>query len=228
MAGLAETGETAGEDRRRVRPGSRCRRGRGRGLGNLGANDIDIALEIRAVFDHDARRADIAHQLGFLADVDPVAGLDVPMQATQHDDLFRLHAGADLSLQTDGEAVFLHFYGAFHFAVDGQVLAAKNLPFHDDRFSEHGIAGARRIKGLCGAIRNTGHWTCLLGGLRLDRLRRRRSRLSRDWLGCWLFFFFTPIPHLRASPCLNCSNNPTTVAEFGEMLPRPKTLRTYS
>ena len=138
----------------------------------------------------------------------------------------RLHAGPDLSVRTDGQAVFLHFDGAFHFAVNGQVLAAEDLPFHHDRLSEHGIAGARRIKGLSGAIGTLDIGLVSLAGCGLTGCGVG-ERLSRDWLGCWLFFFFTPIPHLRASPCLNCSNNPTTVAKFGEMLPRPKTLRPY-
>src|SRR5258706_4905937 len=65
---LAGTG-ASGEGRATLRRGGRSyglrlwRRSR-RGYGTLRADDIDIALEIGSILDHDARRADVAHQFG--------------------------------------------------------------------------------------------------------------------------------------------------------------------
>ena len=102
-----------------MRSRSRCSRGGRRGLRNLSPNDIHVALEIRAVFDHDACGLDIAYEFRFLADVDPVSGLDVPVQGAQHDHLAGFDAGANLPVRADRKTMFLHLNGAFHFAVDG-------------------------------------------------------------------------------------------------------------
>ena len=96
--------------------GSSLRRRRGRcgsgsgfrgGSGRFGAHDIDVALEVGPVFNHNARGLDIAVQLRLAADVDLIASLAIAVNGTQYDQLPRLDAGFQLPVRADGQAVFL-------------------------------------------------------------------------------------------------------------------------
>src|SRR5579872_1923564 len=166
-------------------------------LGNLarrlGPDDVDIALEIRAVLDHDAGGLDIADELGVLAYIELVGGFDVSMNGAEHDDFARFHAGENLAVGADGEAMLLELDGAFHFAVDGQILAAENLSFDDNGLAERGLTSMRiEVRLGDGASWERRHRNSLLG--KLGRSRRGRSRL-----GCVMLFFLTAVPHGSAS-----------------------------
>src|ERR1019366_6319512 len=61
------------------RRNGRLRLGRPRHLNGLRLHDVDTPLEIRAILDDDARRADIPGQLGILADLNLLRGLHVSL-----------------------------------------------------------------------------------------------------------------------------------------------------
>src|SRR5580698_6585441 len=90
--------------------------GRGRS-GCLGPRDVDAALEIGSVFDHNAGSFDVAHQLGVFADVDLVGGFDISVNGAQHHHFARLYTRLQLAVRSDGKAVLVQFDGAIDLAV---------------------------------------------------------------------------------------------------------------
>ena len=118
---------------------------RGR-LGRFRLDDIDAALEVCAIFNDDAGGADIAHQLGILADLDLLVGFHVALNGAQSDHFPRFYAGADHAVGPDGELVLKRLHCAFHFAIDIKIFPAVDLADDFDGLSDTGGAG-----GLCGS-----------------------------------------------------------------------------
>ena len=102
-----------------------ARRLRLRACAAFGFRNIDAALEIRAVFDHDAAGLDITDQLRFLLDIDLVGRLDIALNRALDDDLTRLESRLHSGVGADGQAMLVALDGAFHFAIDGQIFSAK-------------------------------------------------------------------------------------------------------
>src|ERR1035438_3034781 len=76
------------------RRNGRLRLGR-RHLDGLRLHDVDTPLEVGAILDDDARRADIPGQLGILADLNLLGGLHVSLNSAERDYLARFHGGAN-------------------------------------------------------------------------------------------------------------------------------------
>src|SRR5271166_1712027 len=89
---------------------SRCRRPRRRRV----FRDVDAALEVSAVLDHDAGGLDISHQLGFFLDVDLVGGFDITLNGAVNDDLASLESRLDPSVRSYGQAMLMTLDGSFH------------------------------------------------------------------------------------------------------------------
>jgi hypothetical protein len=107
-----------------------------RRLTRLRLDDIDAALEISAVFDDDAGRADVAEQFRVLADLQTLEGFHVALYGSQHQDFTRLDRGLYGAVRADGQLVFGGFQRAFHRAVHVEVFLAVNLADYLDRFSD--------------------------------------------------------------------------------------------
>src|SRR6185369_17152217 len=83
-----------------------------------GLADIDSALEVRAVFDADALRDDIAGQRTFVADVHAVRSRHVAANLALHNDLAGGHVSSDNAVTSDSNAVARQIDGAFDTAID--------------------------------------------------------------------------------------------------------------
>ena len=128
----------AGAPARRAAPAALAER-----LGRFGLHDVDAALEVRAVLDDDARRADVPDQFGILADLNLVRGLHVALDGAQRHHFARLDGRAHGPVRPDRQLVLQGFHGAFHFAIDVQVFAAENLANHFHGLPDGGRTSAR-------------------------------------------------------------------------------------
>ena len=126
-----------GDSSRRRRGGCRCGRLRlGGGTGRFRLDDIDAALEVRAILDDDARRADVAHQARVLADLDLIRAFHIALNGAQRNHFTRLDTGMDVAIGTDGELVLQQLDGALQVSIDIQIFLAEDLADDLDSFPD--------------------------------------------------------------------------------------------
>ena len=128
---------------------------------------------MRAFGDGDARRHDVAIHRPVIADVDLVAGRDVPGHLAENDHRLREDLRLDPPVRADCEHVIAQLNCAFDVTFDSEILAAVELALDDDRFPNvHDVllhVMARLWRTRAGPRR------CWRGGLRRSRLSARRS-----------------------------------------------------
>lgn len=145
----------------------------------LSGLNIDPALEIRTVLDHDAGRLNIAHEAGILANENLIERLYVPLDHAIHVHFHRGKIlGFQLSVRPDGEAASDELHCALHVAVYRQILFAINLALDAHVRAEHRRAAAWRGIVLHRVRR-------LYSGRGLRRWRRLRPQIR----------FVLTIPH---------------------------------
>src|SRR6266496_401156 len=80
--------------------------------------DIDSALEEGAIFNRDSGCHDVAGQGTVAADVHAVAGSQVALHFSEHDDFAGIDVGRDYAVAPDGDAVASQVDGAFYASVN--------------------------------------------------------------------------------------------------------------
>src|SRR5437764_1163688 len=114
-----------------------CRGGESFGS-DFWAADIDTALEIRTVFDHDSGGLDIADQLRVFTNEHLIGGVNTPLEGANDDHLACLD-GVDLhgAGRTDGQAMLRDVNTPLNLSIDGEIFLAMNLTFDDHAFPQH-------------------------------------------------------------------------------------------
>src|SRR5690349_3780989 len=109
----------------------------------LGSNDVDAALEIRAVVDADAGALDVSDETPLFADRDLFGDFHVAADAAENDHFASLDVRANLAVGTYGEQA-LRFQRAFDIAIHQQFLPRADLAFH-----AHGRPNRGRLRVGC-------------------------------------------------------------------------------
>jgi hypothetical protein len=109
-------------------------------------NDIDPALEIRAVLDHNSGGLDVAFKAGTRAKHEAPDGLDVAFRRAGHDHLTGLDVRIGLPARPDGETA-VHFHLAFPLAVQMDLLAARHSALNPHCLTDDSNARNRATSG---------------------------------------------------------------------------------
>src|SRR5579872_2314929 len=138
--------------------------------------DLDRALKVGAVFDHDARRGEVAVDRAVLLDLDAIFRAKIALHRPVDNHFTGDDIGGDLGGRADGELPLVELDQSFDRTVDQEVLAAGDLALHMQARSEP----------RAGAVVGCTQWTqriCRHCGFFLPR---RRSRLRRliYWIHC--------------------------------------------
>src|SRR5262249_6096731 len=96
---------------------------------------VDAATKVRALGNGNPGRDDVAVDRPVVADVNLVTGGDVPRHFAEHDHGLREHLGLDPAVGADRQHMVAQLNGAFDVAFNGQVFAAVQLAFDDDRLA---------------------------------------------------------------------------------------------
>src|SRR5207244_8879230 len=113
----------------------RSRRRGGSGLGKSAATrlflrgliDFDGALKVSAVFDHDARRGEIAYDRTILLDLDTIFRAKVALHVSVNDHFASDDISGHLRSGADGEFPLGELDQSFDRAIDLQIFIAVNL-----------------------------------------------------------------------------------------------------
>ena len=105
---------------------------------NFGSDDLNLALEIGAIFDDDARSPKIAYQAAALANCNLPACLDIAIHAAEDFDFSRSRACADFAAWPNRQAAVRHIKGTVDLAIDVHVLSAGDLSPDHHRFADDG------------------------------------------------------------------------------------------
>ena len=88
----------------------------------------------------------IAGEGSALAQLNPLGGMDIAVHPAMHNHIPRFNIGAHAAVGADRQALPAQSDGAFHFAVDNQILTAGKLAFYHDGLADGGdFAAAQRI-----------------------------------------------------------------------------------
>ena len=91
--------------------------------------NIDAALKVRTVFNHDAAGLDISYQLCLFLDIDLVGRIHVALNRALNDNFPSFQSGLDSRIRADRQAVLMALDGTFYLAINCQVLTREDLPF---------------------------------------------------------------------------------------------------
>src|SRR6202140_1871728 len=97
--------------------------------GGAGAIDLDGALEIRAVLNHDARRGQISDHRAILLDFDAVPSPQIALHAAINDDFARYNVCGQLSAGAHGEFAVVELDQPFDAAVNMQIFISGYFAF---------------------------------------------------------------------------------------------------
>jgi hypothetical protein len=119
--------------------------------------DINLALQIGALFDGDTLGRDIAGNNRGLTQFDAIAGLNVALEFSLHHNPFGVHAGFDLAVGANRQAVAFQGDAAFDLAIHIKIFAARKFALDEDRFADlRQTAGgcahrtlSYKCKGIC-------------------------------------------------------------------------------
>jgi len=126
-------------NRRRNRGGSGVRGrsssshgGRPGGLGRwlrFGPDDVDAALKVGAVFDHDTGRLHIAHQVGPGPQRDALVGVNISFDGARDDHFLGLDASFYFALRANGQAV-IHLQLTAQFSIYNDFFVTRERPLN--------------------------------------------------------------------------------------------------
>lgn len=109
--------------------------------------DVDATFEIRAVFNDDSLRHDIAHQHRGLSQFYAVGSGDIPVYFAVNHYFFGVDIGANSAIWTNGETLLPQFDTAFYFAVEKKIFTAGKFAFNHDGFPDMGKIRAILLVG---------------------------------------------------------------------------------
>src|SRR5215469_15134411 len=98
--------------------------------------DLDGALEVSAIFDHDARGRQIAIDRAILLNLDAVLGAQISFHVAIDHHFPGNYVRGDLRRGAHGELALIELYQSFHRPLDNQVFVAGNFPFHVQTWTE--------------------------------------------------------------------------------------------
>src|SRR5262245_34659281 len=108
----------------------------GRGLCTALALHVHAAAEMRALGDRHARRHDVAIDRSVVADRDLISRRHIAGHLAEHDDRLRKYLRFDAPVRSDRQHMIAQLNGAFDLSFDGEIFAAVQLAFDDDRFPD--------------------------------------------------------------------------------------------
>src|SRR5262249_35467068 len=129
----------------------------------FGLHDVDAALEIRAIFDDDAGRANVPHQFGVLTDLDPLGGFYVALDCAEGYDFARLDRGVQNPVRPDRDLGPRSFHVPRGFLFTFEFLFVENLADDFDGFADPG--GPASVIRLESSLWHAGHRRALLSRL---------------------------------------------------------------
>ena len=97
-----------------------------------------LPFEIRPVFNDDAGRLNIAHQLRIFANLNAFAGFHVSLNNAQRHHFAGFYPRVDLAVRTYGQFMIHQFDGAFDIAIHIEIFTAVNLAGDFDRLPDGG------------------------------------------------------------------------------------------
>src|SRR6267142_5666575 len=128
----------------------------------FGGVDLDATFELRAVFNADARRGNVADHGAIALDVDAVAGVHIADHFSVDDNFACVDLRSELRRGPDGESVAAQRDGSIYFSIDLQIFGAGDVSLDlqtgtETRGTASGAADWRRSRrvaegdhrGLC-------------------------------------------------------------------------------
>src|SRR6266853_130170 len=110
----------------------------------FGGVDLDATLELRAVFDANARRGNVADDRSIALDVDTVASVHIADHFSVDDIFACMNLRSELRRGPDGESVAAQRDGSIYFSIDLQIFSAGDVSLDLQ-------AGTKTRGAACGA-----------------------------------------------------------------------------
>jgi len=104
----------------------------------LAAVDLDLALQVRAVFDEDPAAGDVADHRAVILHFDAIRRVQIAADLAVDHDFLRLDVGHDFAGLADGEALALQNDRAFDLALDMKIFFARNLALNSGALERTG------------------------------------------------------------------------------------------
>src|SRR5712671_7483828 len=93
----------------------------------FGGVDLDTTLELRAVFNADTCRGNVAHHGAIALDVDTVASVHIADHFSVDDNFARVNLRSELRRGSNGKSVAAQRDGSVYFSIDLQIFGAGDV-----------------------------------------------------------------------------------------------------